>query len=132
MSGVLAPAQEIRAWRLTLTPPQGAELATTYKDFVMTRFPCDVQRGMRDAVTGDSSAGNELTAIKDTTTKGCDDLSIITHTVGLKYRQIGDSLYVSPEGQEPLARGVWRGDTIVLVIPGERARTLIAVRDRGH
>ena len=107
-------------------------LFRSYKDFVMTRFPCEVQRSMRDAVTGDGSAGNELTAIKDTTKKGCDDLSLISHTVELKYRQVGDSLYVSPEGQEPLARGVWRGDTIVLAIPGERNRILIAVRDRAH
>jgi len=127
ISGALSPVQQIRAWRLSVMPPERAELTSTFKDFTMTRFPCEVQRSMRDALMGNDSGNNAVTALKDTSTTGCDDLSIITLTVVVQYRRMGDSVVFKREGEELLS-GTWRGDTLTLFASDESAKRLIAIR----
>ena len=129
LRGTLQPVQEFRAWRLELSSPDSGTLVTTYKDFVMAGFPCEVQREMRESLAGNGSVNVELSEIADTTSKGCDDLSIVTLSVPLHYKQIGDSVHLMFRGDSPLVAST-RGDTLRLVLPDEPPKVLLAVRAR--
>jgi hypothetical protein len=76
---------------------------------------------------GNDSGNNAVTALKDTSTTGCDDLSVITLTVAVEYRRMGDSVVFKREGDELLS-GTWRGDTLTLFASDESAKRLIAIR----
>jgi len=127
LDGVRQPVQEYRSWDLRLLSSDSGQVTTNYKDFMIARFPCEIQREMRQNVLGDSEISVELSPVTDTSRAGCDDLSVLTVKIPFTFRQRGDSLYMRFK-DEPEYAGFLHRDTLRVVLPGQPAKRLVAIR----
>jgi len=131
LDGSRQPVEEYRSWEVKLLSSDSGQIKTTYKDFVMARFPCEIQREMRQHVLADSGIGIDLSSVTDTSRVGCDDLSVLTLTVPFGFRQRGDSIYIRFEN-EPEYPGLLHQDTLRVVVAGDPAKRVVAVRRARH
>lgn len=99
-------------------------LISTTRDLFLERIPCEV---LRTAAISRGSGG--LGSVSDTSTKGCDDLRVVTDTETVGYAIRGDSIVISSNAS---AAGTVDADTMRLIVNRRFPPEDVPVRERAQ